>query len=239
MHHFKGNDKLAKLIHANQFLLPVINRFGIRLGFKEKTVSEVCKEQQVNENFFLTIVNTYIDEDYFPEAELLSFSPKLIIEYLRKTHAYYFGYLFPEVERRLDRMLSGCEGSCEDLQLIKQFYNKYKEELSKHIQEEEEIVFPYIIALIEAIDQQEQLPVAFAKYSMKSFEQEHNNVDQKIFDLKNIIIKYLEPTYNDDDCNAFLYAIFQFERDLLDHARIEDKILVNKVMQFEKQLRNG
>jgi regulator of cell morphogenesis and NO signaling len=239
MDHFKGTDKLAKLIHANQFLLPVINRFGIRLGFKDKTVSEVCAEHGIDEVFFLIMVNTYNNEDYFPESELMSFSPKLIIEYLRKTHAYYFAYLFPEVERRLDKMLAGCEGKCTDLHLIKQFYNKYKEELSKHIQEEEEIVFPYVLSIIEAWELKEQIPVEFSAYSMKSFEQEHTHVDQKIYDLKNIVVKYLKPTYDDNDCNAFLYSVFQFERDLLDHARIEDKILVNKVMHLEKLLKNG
>ena len=239
MQHFSGTDKLAKLIHSNQFLLPVINRFGIRLGFKDKTVNEVCNDLNINENFFLTIVNTYYNEDYFPEADLLSFSPTLIVDYLRKTHAYYFNYLFPEVERRLDRVLTGCEGECDDLQLIKQFYTKYKDELSKHIQEEEDKVFPYILAITEAWEKNQTIPVKFSSYTVKDSEKEHSNVDQKIYDLKNIVIKYLAPTYNDNDCNAFLYSIFQFERDLLDHARIEDKILVNKVMQIEKILKNG
>ena len=239
MNHFKGTDKLANLIHENQFLLPVINRFGIRLGFKDKTISQLCGELDINEDFFLAIVNTYNNKHYFPETDLLAFSPKLIVDYLKKTHAYYFDYMFPEVERRLDKMLDGSNDLNTDLQIIKQFYNKYKIELSTHIQEEEGKVFPYINALTEAWENCEEIPERFSKYEMKSFEKEHTNVDQKIYDLKNIIIKYLNPTYEDNDCNSFLFSIFQFERDLLDHARIEDKILLNKVLQIEKQLKNG
>ena len=239
MNHFKGNDKLEKLIHSNQFLLPVINRFGIRLGFKDKTVTEVCKSLNIDENFFLIIINTYNHEDYFPETELLSFSPLLLVDYLRKTHLYYFEYLFPEVERRLDRMLQSCDGMCNDLKLIKQFYNKYKDELSKHLHEEDNKVFPYIIALTNAWERREPIPKEFNEFTIKSFEHVHNSVDQKIYDLKNIIIKYLDPTYNDNECNAFLYSIFQFERDLLDHARIEDKILVTKVKHIENLMSNG
>ena len=236
---FEGNDKISNLIHVNQFLLPVLNRFGIRLGFKDKNVSQLCNELSLNENFFLAIVNTYSNENYFPETDLLTFSPKLIVDYLQKTHFYYFDYLFPEVERRLDKMLASSITLSKDLQIIKQFYNKYKDELSNHIQEEETKVFPYIVALTNAWESGDEIPAKFSKYEMKSFEQEHTNVDQKIYDLKNIIIKYLHPTYNDNDCNSFLYSIFQFERDLLDHARIEDKILLNKVLQIEKQLKNG
>jgi regulator of cell morphogenesis and NO signaling len=78
-----------------------------------------------------------------------------------------------------------------------------------------------------------------ANYSIQSFEKEHTNVDEKLFDLKNIIIKYLEPNYAHRICNDFLYELFQFERDLTDHARIEDKILVPKVMRIENELKNG
>jgi len=76
-------------------------------------------------------------------------------------------------------------------------------------------------------------------YSIQSFEKEHTNVDENLFDLKNIIIKFLTPNYNDKDCNEFLINLFQFEIDLTDHARIEDKILVPKVMRIEKELKNG
>jgi regulator of cell morphogenesis and NO signaling len=239
MNHFKPNDKLAKLIHTNHFLLPVINRFGIRLGFKDKTVEQLCHEMGIDLNFFLTIVNTFTDEDYFPEHELLSFSPHLLVDYLTKTHNYYFEYLFPEVERRLERLLSGCDGTCDDLQLIKTFYNKYKEELSKHLKEEERDVFPYVLAIYDAYEQNKPLDSKYQTYSMQSAEPEHTKVDQKIFDLKNIVIKYLEPSYNHNDCNSFLFAIFQFEKDLLDHARIEDKILLTKVVELEKLMKHG
>ncbi len=239
MSHFTKEDKLAKLIHANHFLLPVINRFGIRLGFNDNTVQSVCQEKGIDVNFFLTITNTFSNKDYFPESELLSFSPMLIVEYLRKTHQYYFNYLFPEVERRLDRVLSDCKENCQDLQLIKSFYEKYKEELSKHIEEEEETVFPYVMAIIKAYENNSKLEDRFLNYSMKSFEKEHTHVDQKIYDLKNIVIKYLKADYDDNHCNAFLFSIFQFEKDLLDHARIEDKILVAKVKELEKLVKNG
>lgn len=237
---FNAEDKLSKLIHSNHFLLPVLNRFGIRLGFKDKTVSDICKELEINENFLLTIVNTYTNQNYFPESELLTFSPLLLVDYLRKTHKYYFDYLFPEVENRLNKLLASCKGDdCSDLELIKTFYNKYKEELSNHIQEEESTVFPYIIQVTKSYESNSELPSELLDYNIQSFEQEHTQVDQKIYDLKNIVLKYLKPTYNDNYCNEFLFAIFHFEKDLLDHARIEDKILVRKVVEIEKALKNG
>lgn len=59
-------------------------------------------------------------------------------------------------------------------------------------------------------------------------------MDEKMFDLKNIIIKYLPPNYNQNIGNSLLSNLFMFEKDLKNHARIEDKILIPKVKQLEK-----
>ena len=70
---FKENTRMADLIHANYSLLPVFNRFDIQLGFGDKTVAEVCLHQGVNVNFFLEIINSFHDHDYFPQVHLQTF----------------------------------------------------------------------------------------------------------------------------------------------------------------------
>lgn len=52
--HFTPQMKLANLILHNFKLLPVITRFGIPLGFGEKTVAEVCSHYAVPTDFFST-----------------------------------------------------------------------------------------------------------------------------------------------------------------------------------------
>jgi regulator of cell morphogenesis and NO signaling len=136
----------------------------------------------------------------------------------------------PKTEKLLKQLISGSDDSLNELKMIDTFYKKYKNELLLHIKEEEDKVFPYVTGLVSKKIKSK------SAYSIKSFEQEHTNVDMKLNDLKNLIIKYIEPKYNDNDCNEFLFALFQFEKDLKDHARIEDKILVPKVMILEKDM---
>lgn len=59
-------------------------------------------------------------------------------------------------------------------------------------------------------------------------------MEDKMFDLKNIIIKYLPPNYNLNIGNALLTNLFLFEKDLKNHSRIEDKILFQRVKPIEK-----
>ncbi len=227
MHIFSAHDKLSHLVRADYSLLPVINRFGIRLGIKDSTIEQICLEKQINTDFFLAIINTYHNPSYFPEKELLSFSPLLIVDYLRKTHKYYIEYVFPKIEDLLEKLIQSGNNGGEELKMIKSFYLKYKEEWVIHITEEEEDVFPYVKNLIEGKE-------TSSGYTMQSFETEHTNVDDKLSDLENLIIKYLTPTYDDNICNEFLMMLSNFEKDSKDHARIEDKILLSQVIELEK-----
>ncbi len=235
---FHKGSRLSDIIHGNYLLLPVLNRFGVRLGFGDKSVTELCAEKGIDIDFFIAIINTFNNHNYFPEEELRSFSATLIVEYLKKSHHDFLKGRLPKIESLLSVLIENSVS--EDLKIIQTFYKKYKTDLVTHIKDEEENTFPYVLQLQKIYDSGfYQIPESLLNYNIQSFEKEHTNVDEKLFDLKNIIIKYLPPQYNDVDCNEFLFEIFEFERDLTDHARIEDNILVPKVMAMEKLLKHG
>lgn len=227
---FKKENKAFRLIHHNYNLLPVLNRFGIQLGMKDKTIETICSERNINPIFFLAIVNTFNNEEYFPQEELLSISPLEIIEYLRRTHRYYLNYVIPKLDTQLELLINSRTSENQGLQMVSQFYKKYNEELEEHIDYEEKRVFPYIEKMVLNNKSEEG-------YSITSFEKEHTNVDEKLNDLKNLIIKYLTPDYDANMCNEFLMTLFRFEKDLYDHARIEDVILLSQATAIEQKIR--
>lgn len=226
---FSKNHKVAGLISHNYHLLPVLNRFEIKLGLKDKTVEDICTEKNISTDFFLAIVNTYHNEDFFPEDELSSFSPLEIISYLRKTHQYYIEYVLPKLDSLLNQLIKSSSSLSKDLQMVEVFYKKYVKELTLHINDEEENVFPYIINLAEKREKP-------GDYSIHSFEKEHTNVDEKLNDLKNLVIKYIKPDYDENICNEFLSTLFRFENDIKDHSRIEDKILLPITIKMEEKI---
>ena len=65
-----ADTKLCEPILSEPTLIPVINRFGIYLGTGDKSIRTVCDEKEMDCNFFLTIINTFINEEYFPEKRL-------------------------------------------------------------------------------------------------------------------------------------------------------------------------
>ncbi len=232
-------NKMADLIHMNYLLISVINRFGIQLGFGDKTVDQVCKENQIDTRFFLEIVNAFHDKEYFPDKNLQTFSIKLIVEYLLKTHRYYLEEKVPELEVLIDNMVKECYSNAENIDVLRQFFTEYKNELVTHTKREDDVVFPYALKIEEAIENPEKrkgLVVELKEYSMQDYMNEHDNIEEKLFDLKNIIIKYLPPPKNKTLCNTVLTELFNLEQDINDHSRIEEKVLVPKVVDLEKKL---
>lgn len=228
--------KLANVIHHDYNLIPVINRFDIHLGFGDKTIDELCKEKKVSLEFFLTILNAFHDRQFFPKKHLQSFPANQLIQYLNKSHAYYLDEKVPEIERSIDQLKNNNDLSPETFLLLKNFFEEYRKELTNHIINEEERVYPYVEKLEEAINSgkiSEALINEMEEYSITDYEADHDDVESKLYDLKNIIIKYLPSSENDKHYFNVLKELFMLESDLNEHSRIEDLILVPKVEAME------
>jgi regulator of cell morphogenesis and NO signaling len=230
--------KMAEVIHMNYHLLQLISRFGIKLGFGDKSVKQVCMDHSIDVNFFLEIVNSYHQKDYFPKKQLQGFPLKLIIDYLRKSHDYYLHTKIPHIASLLNQLsVYNRSSKIRSLQLIDTFFNEYKNELAVHIQREEEKVYPYVFAVEKAFiskNPDREIEESIRLYSMEDFEKEHDNIEDKLFDLKNILIKYLPLPVDSNLCHDILVELFKLEDDLSDHTRIENKVLIPKVKYMEK-----
>lgn len=228
--------KLAEVIHHDFSLIPVINRFGIHLGFGDGTIEEICDDRAVNTEFFLTILNTYHDPQYFPKKHLQSFHSAMLIEYLRMAHQFYLDQKIPEIKNLIFRLTEESDQNKDRYQLALDFFKEYEEEFTRHIDREEKLVYPYIYELEKAIESgkvPEELMQRMKSYSIMDYEDEHDNVEEKLFDLKNLIIKYLPAPSNESTSYRILLELFELEKDLREHARIEDMILVPKVEAME------
>ena len=59
---YRETDKMSDLICENYPMVLVMSRFGIALGFGEKNIGEVCRQNGVDACTFLTVVNFLVEE---------------------------------------------------------------------------------------------------------------------------------------------------------------------------------
>ncbi len=232
--------KMADLIHWDFQLLAFVQRIGIPLGFREKTINDVCVEYKVDVDFFLQLANAFHDTDYVPKEKFM-FKPEWLIGYLRRTHQNYLEQKIPEIQVKIIKLEEDLKETTHSYQLIKNFFTEYIREFSTHIELEEKTVFPFVLALSKCIADNkisDEFNDQFANYSIDRYLEEHNDIEEKLFDLKNILIKYLPPPADNCKYNALLFDIFRLEQDLRDHSKLEEKVLIPRVRNMEKELEN-
>lgn len=220
---------MADLIHANYRLLFVLPRFGIRLGFGEKSIGDICRTHQISVSLFLLVCHIYTFDDFLPSPnELDSFTAEDLTGYLHQSHLDYLHGQIPEIRRQVLALAACCEAPGG--KILERFFDDYSREVHSHFNYEETVVFPYIHTLSEGRPSDEG-------YSIGQFEENHSNIEEKLGDLKNILIKYLSDSFPDEPRNRLLLDLFLLEDDLNKHSLIEDRILVPLVEQLEEKMR--
>ena len=230
---------MCQAIIENMQLLPLFPRFNMKTGFGEMSVAEVCNAHQVNIDFFMEIANAYLDEAYIPREGLALFSLGTVVEYLTSTHTYYVEIALPSVEDNIMKMLDHSSLSPKELNLVTAFFNDYKKDFMLHISKEEEYVLPYILELEKQSALENPDPVLIEKlqrYTIREFEQEHDSLETSLEHLSRLIIKFLPPFNDFQMCHQVLSGLSDLVNDLADHANMEDKILIPRVAELERQL---
>ena len=74
------------------------------------------------------------------------------------------------------------------------------------------------------------------KYPIVQFAREHDRLELSLTSLAELIIKYLPPFKDRELCDQILVDLFTLKDDLIDHAAMEDKVLVPKVEELEKEI---
>ena len=228
---FTARDKMESLITTNYRLLNMLSRFGISLGVGDKSVEEVCRLNSVDCNTFLAVVNLFNNPDAPQENPL--FSVGELINYLQKSHTYYLDYRLPAIRVALEKAIAG--GGKEMQYLILNYFDDYASEVARHMNQENEEVFPYLRRLMESVEGGS--PLQGGK-NPHIFSEQHNSIDVRLGELIDIIVKYY-PGGATNELNTVLYDIFVCQQDLESHNLIEDVLLVPKVKEMEESLKES
>ena len=221
---YNQDNRMSDLVCDNYPVLLVMSRFGIVLGFGDKTIGQVCEECEVHTGTFLAVVNLLLDEG---EAEDYKgdISVGALLGYLHNSHDYFLNFRLPTIRRNL---LGAIDCGEKDIAIaILRFFDEYVAEVQKHMRYEETTVFPYVTSLLRG--------VRVGEYSIAVFRKRHDQVEAKLTELKNILIKYY-PATSSNELNSVLFDIFTCEQDLASHNYIEDYLFVPAVQELENQI---
>lgn len=219
--------RMADVLMQNPNLLPIIRRFGITLGFQDKTIQQLCEENLIDVDLFLLILNMFNDSSLnIAEVTDTSMIPNLL-NYLKNGHIYYIDEKLPYIYSLIQQF---ADKSCHNYTvMLIDFFDEYRREVVEHIEFEDATVYPYILELSEGrFDSGEE-------FKIESYTKHHTDIEEKLDELKMLLIKYFPPTERGGFLrNIIISELFSLEYDLRDHNRLEDEILVPLVKKLEQ-----
>lgn len=225
---YEPDDKMISLIKDDYNVLQSLGCFGINLGFGDKTVRQVCDEQNVDTHTFLTVVNFTINGEK-TDTDGTGLSVPTLLRYLRASHEYYLGFQLPFIRKELSEAID-LESNLG--KLIIKIYDEYAKAITTHMKYEEKMVFPYVETLIDGVMDED--------YDVDTYSKHHNQESDKLRELKSIIIKYLPADgLHNNKLSATLYDIYNNEDWLRLHAEVEENIFIPAIKRLEEKYRKG
>lgn len=225
---YEASDKMISLIRDNYNLLQSLGSFGISLGFGDKTVKQVCDDQNVDTNTFLAVVNFTIN-GYREMDDVSRLSVPTLLQYLKASHDYFIGFQLPFIRKELVDALDENDNLAR---LILKLYDEYSRSVTQHMKYEEKTVFPYVESLIAG--------KPMANYAIDMYSKHHGQESMKLRELKSIIIKYFPgDSLRNNQLSATLYDIYNNEEWLALHAEVEDKIFIPAIKCLEDKSRQS
>ena len=226
----KKNFKTAPLFHAN--------KIDYCCG-GHQTISEACEKANVEPINLINQLEDIIksidsDTEYINSMELDS-----LCDYIVGRHHSYVEKNIPFLKESLDKICFAHGANHPELFEIRDLFFASADELTKHMQKEEIILFPYIKKMIQVKSKGEVLQSPnFGNVSnpIETMMQEHENEGERFEKISAISNNYTIPP---DACTTYQAAFIQlkeFENDLHKHIFLENSILFPKAINLEKDL---
>jgi regulator of cell morphogenesis and NO signaling len=163
---------------------------------------------------------------------------KLTSYIISKHHAFAMEKLV-RLSRLFPKVCSAHARNHPELLRLQFLFQSLAEELTEHMQKEEQILFPYIEQMEDAVRRSEPVPTPFfgtVHHPVRGMVLEHDNAGQVLRKMRRVSSGYSVPA---DGCTSFkaLYqALEAFERDLHQHVHLENNILFPRALEMENQI---
>lgn len=202
------------------------------------TLSEACNKSDTDMNELIPELELLVqlndpDSKYLDGLELDALS-----EYVVKRHHTYVSENIPFLKEKLHKLCEVHGPEHSELFDVAKLFSEGAENLTMHMQKEENILFPYIVKLVQMKKSGNIEPNAVGGVMdpINVMIAEHQVEGERFEKISQISQNYTPPA---DGCNTYqvTYKILhEFEQDLHRHIHIENNILFKKAEELEKEL---
>lgn len=238
--HDDRDETVGEILSTDIRKAGVFKKYGIDFccGGKKK-LSEVCVEKGLDQPQIEKELSQVSTHQSTRSHAYNKWEADFLADYIINTHHTFVKETLPELQNYAAKVASVHGANHPELIAIRQNIEALSEELFSHLAKEENILFPYIHALVAAkkgTKPADHSPFGTVNNPIHMMEAEHDAAGKLITDIRALTNNFTLP---EDACTSFalLYKLLEeFESDLHTHIHLENNILFPKAVELEKEI---
>ena len=206
-----------------------------------RSLAEACEEQQLEMSLVLSRLNGELPRTAYPAMDFLHWDTGFFCKYLINLHHGYVRANLPFLLETSEKIARSYGARYPELHEVQSLVKQVAEGLTANMEQEEELLFPYLTDLAYALKSGTRL-AAPAQGTLKPLiylmEAAHERIYEAFSRIRKLSNSYRAPDYVTHGFRILYKILQEFEDDLQMHLHLENNILFPAALRNENELRN-
>lgn len=204
----------------------------------KKSLSDACSGAAVDLTRVLKLLDQAKRDPNSPESD--GWNERGLGELSRhivEKHHAFVRQETPRIQSLLVKVMAKHGAAHTELAQIERLFAEIAQELATHMMKEEQVLFPYIERMEQAVLNGNPVPPAFfgtVKRPIASMVAEHDDAGALLAQMRDLSDGFVPPTGACATFVALYGALEDFERDLHHHVHLENNILFPRAIEMEE-----
>jgi regulator of cell morphogenesis and NO signaling len=159
-----------------------------------------------------------------------------LIAHICNTHHVFVRQECPRIQKLAGKVVSVHGANHPELSQVQELFGELANELSVHLMKEEQVLFPYVLRMEEAVIAREPVPPPMfgtVVNPIRMMMQEHDGAGGALKKLRAITANYALPADGCISYSTLFEALQAFEADLHQHIHLENNVLFPRAVAME------
>ncbi|MCZ2460970.1 MAG: DUF542 domain-containing protein [Chitinophagales bacterium] len=203
----------------------------------------VCEMQGLDLDVFQKELENSMKTIHVPvSTRFQEWDTDFLIQYIINMHHQYLRDMMPLIREQLDHYVAGHKNEFTKLGEVHRTFNSLYKDIFTHMQQEEEILFPYIRQIAHAYDNKESYAGLLVRTLRKPVAEvmahEHDSIT-RVFDLLRRYTDNYTPPGNAAMSHHVSFSMLkELDNDFVQHVHLENDILFPRAIAMENELMN-
>jgi len=221
----------------------VFQRRGIDFCCRgDRSIEDACRKSGTSAEEVLRDLNEVTASARDGGPRFNSWDLGMLVSYIVSNHHAFVRQAMPALLAHTAKVAAVHGDQHPELREVAGLFERVADEMTSHMGKEEQILFPYIVALAHAAGDAApapSAPFATVRNPIRMMEAEHESAGNAMARIRELTSGYAIPP---DACTTYrvcLQELEEFERDLHEHVHLENNILFPKAARIEAEIRSA